>query len=273
MAARPRGRAKTTPAKSDGEAGQADASSVCPTPVFHFLEANPTELELLFIENAALEDGEPFLRLRRRFRAWEELGIGPTLSKIILDGVNVIWRRAPPPTSRRHHGDVSGELTKLVAAKAARVLSEQECANTRSWSPVFVVPKNSGGLRLIADVRSVNKCGTVPRFRTDSLATAMAAAAHASWGTVVDLKDFFWNLALTPAAGRWFRYHDGKTGYQATCLPFGWSGSPYWTQRLSRPVVKWLRQQGVLLTWYVDDILLLGDSYRPALLFPFASGN
>ena len=31
-------------------------------------------------------------------------------------------------------------------------------------------------------------------------------------------------------------------------------------QRLARPVISWLKKQWVRLAWYVDDILLVGDS-------------
>jgi len=48
--------------------------------------------------------------------------------------------------------------------------------------------------------------------------------------------------------------------FKWTALPFGLHCSPYLAGRLAQVVEKTLRHQGVHLIWYVDDILILGDS-------------
>ena len=47
-------------------------------------------------------------------------------------------------------------------------------------------------------------------------------------------------------------------GIQFNALPFGLQCSPYWTHKLARPLISYLRNLGVKLVWYVDDILILG---------------
>jgi len=53
-----------------------------------------------------------------------------------------------------------------------------------------------------------------------------------------------------------------QDGDQWTALPFGLHSSTYCTGRLAQVVDKTLSQQGVHLIWYVDDIIILGDSQK-----------
>jgi hypothetical protein len=227
-----------------------------------------TEISLCFSQNQLLENSAPFLRLRKRIRHWEALNPGATLLKIIQNGITIPWARNPPPIKKKPLPGTREEMLRLAAHGAVRELSAAEAERTRTWSPVFVIPKKNGGTRLICDLRIVNRQNIIPRFKCDTLVTALEAATTASYGTVIDLQDFFWNLALNPEGGRWFRYWDGQQGWQATALPFGWNGSPYWTQRLARPIVKWLRQRGHQVVWYVDDLLILGPDYEEAVWSP-----
>ena len=43
-------------------------------------------------------------------------------------------------------------------------------------------------------------------------------------------------------------------------LPFGLQCSPFWAHRLYKPMLEHLRGMGFILCWYVDDILLLGET-------------
>ena len=43
-------------------------------------------------------------------------------------------------------------------------------------------------------------------------------------------------------------------------MPFGWSLSPYWENRLARPIKQWLIDRGWEHCWWVDDIMLLAPT-------------
>jgi len=79
---------------------------------------------------------------------------------------------------------------------------------------------------------------------------------------VVDLSNFFFQLALHPSAGRWIRIKTEMGDFQWKALTLGLHCSRYWAGRLARVVQKTLSHQGVHLIWYVDDILILGDSQK-----------
>ena len=47
-------------------------------------------------------------------------------------------------------------------------------------------------------------------------------------------------------------------------MPFGWSMSPWWANKFSKPVQSWLCKMDILHLWYVDDILCLGETKSQA---------
>ena len=50
--------------------------------------------------------------------------------------------------------------------------------------------------------------------------------------------------------------------YEIKALPFGLSGSPYWSHRLLKVVLSQIRNNlpGLSIVWYVDDITILGST-------------
>ena len=54
------------------------------------------------------------------------------------------------------------------------------------------------------------------------------------------------------------RFKLGNNAYQIVGMPFGWSLSPWWATKLSKPIRSWMGQLGCTFNLWVDDILLLG---------------
>jgi len=117
---------------------------------------------------------------------------------------------------------------------------------------------------MITDLLQLNSAWIQPpKFKTDNWQTVgecLCLNPHLTWGAVVDLSNFFFHLGLHPIVGRWIRIHTEMGDFQWTALPFCLHCSPYWTGRLAQVVEKTLSHQGVHLIWYVDEILILGDS-------------
>eukprot|EP00667_Euglena_gracilis_P015354 EG_transcript_15985 len=78
------------------------------------------------------------------------------------------------------------------------------------------------------------------------------------WGMTLDIKNFFHHLQIHPKLQRWMRFQVGNRGFQIQALPFGWALSPWWAQKLTKPIRAWLNEQQIPHCWYVDDILILG---------------
>ena len=213
-----------------------------------------------------------YLMLREKISEWKTIGADPALLSAIQHGVRLCLSDLPfsPPNAReRNSVEAVGELEKWVEEGAVRVLTKVEKARTRFWTPIFTVPKSSGGLRLITDLRNLNAKLTVDRWRGDTFETILSVC-HLNpalcWGATLDMRSWFHNLALHPSARRWARVKVGSVAYEMQALPFGLSASPLWSHKMATPIVAWLREQGHNIFWYVDDVLVLAASEEEALV-------
>ena len=136
---------------------------------------------------------------------------------------------------------------------------------------VFVRPKSSEKVALIADLRGINTKSPQPKptFHLPSLEdigrTITSHQPGTLWGSTIDISNFFWSLMIPDHAIGMFRVD----GYAWPCLPFGWDLSPYLAQEtLGRIIWLGLLDGGLLpFLWhsihvfhYYDDILILATS-------------
>ena len=146
-------------------------------------------------------------------------------------------------------------------------LSPEELHRTRSRVPVFPRPKkDSPKIRMITDLRDLNTCHQVPRHRPETWKTLLQTLRQGeyAWACTLDLQNWFHHLEMHPKRGRWMRIKVGGQAYQLKGMPFGWAMSPWWSQKMSKPIRAWLHTHNIRHAWYVDDVMVLGRSSKEA---------
>lgn len=78
----------------------------------------------------------------------------------------------------------------------------------------------------------------------------------------IDLQDAFHLVSLHESHRKFVRFEWKDTLYEYTCLPFGLSCSPRIFTKLMKPVVEYLRSRNHVSVIYLDDMLLIGQSYN-----------
>ena len=76
----------------------------------------------------------------------------------------------------------------------------------------------------------------------------------------VDLKDAYFMIPIHDADGPLFRFVAREHHYQFTYLLFGLSCAPWVFTKTLKPVAATLRELGVRLVIYIDDILVIAES-------------
>jgi len=80
----------------------------------------------------------------------------------------------------------------------------------------------------------------------------------------MDLKDAYFSVALNPSQRKFFCFKwEGET-FQYVSMPFGLGPAPRIFTKLLKPIVGFLRQQGLRLDIYLDDILIISQSKESA---------
>jgi len=146
------------------------------------------------------------------------------------------------------------ETEKLIGKGVASIVP-------RSWilvsSPFFVVPKNGGGYRPILDLRYLNTYLEAPHFKMEGL-HLLPTVVRQDWVLgKVDLKDAYLTIPVAQRFHRLLAFQvEPNKWVQFQCLPFGLCTAPFVFSKVTKPVVQFLRQQGVHLILYLVDLLI-----------------
>ncbi|CEG71125.1 hypothetical protein RMATCC62417_06909 [Rhizopus microsporus] len=75
--------------------------------------------------------------------------------------------------------------------------------------------------------------------------------------TSIDLSDAFLHLPIHLEHRRYLRFYWKDSVYQFKTTPFGLFIAPYWFTKMIKPILEWVRQQGIRLSAYLDDWIIL----------------
>lgn len=129
-------------------------------------------------------------------------------------------------------------------------------------STMFAVPNNSGGWRPIINLKQLNKHLVYRHFKMEGAYTVRDLVIKGDWMVKLDLKDAYFTVPVHPDHHQYLQFVLDGVVYQYCCLPFGLSSAPWAFTKLLRPVVAFLRSMGVRLVIYLDDLLILNESYE-----------
>lgn len=209
---------------------------------------------------------------RSHIGEWESLGADNVLLQAIREGVRAPLTSIPKPLDRpcppKAVVALRNTVQEYLDSGALTPLDEDTTRKTKYWVPVFPrAKKDNENPRLITNLRSLNKCFGTLKHKPDNWRNVEANVQDPKmqWGLTIDMKNWYHHLAIHPSTGRWMRMKLGPEAFQIVGMPFGWSMSPWWAAKLAIPVKKWLNDQGWTHNWWVDDILLLGETHQQVL--------
>ena len=162
-----------------------------------------------------------------------------------------------PPRDPRVHVAICEEIQELIQKNAIVQIDDFPLL---CLSPIFVIPKKTGDLRVILNLKKINVFIPVQHFRMETLNVILPELRPQDWAVSLDLKDAYLHVPIHPQSRRLlgFRFQ-GKT-YVYKVLPFGLKDSPWVFSRLVATVIAHLRLQGIRIFYYLDDWLIVAES-------------
>ena len=154
--------------------------------------------------------------------------------------------------SKHEHDFIDEEVQSLLATGAIRkVVNKPQCV-----SGLNVVPKKGDKLRLVIDLRRVNIFIDTPYFKNEGIEVASQYINHKDVCVSFDLKNGYHHIPVHPEYQTYLGFKWNDEFYVWQVFPFGLSCSGYYFNKTVRCVVKYLRQCGCKITFFVDDGLL-----------------
>jgi len=203
--------------------------------------------------------------LSQNTRAWYSI----TKDKIILEsltGYKLPFKSLPNQTSSPKIPNLStsektliNETIESLFSKGAIVKSQNEPG--QFLSTVFTVPKPDGSRRPIINLKKLNENLECPHFKMENIKTAASLITQDSFMVVIDLKDAYHSVPIYKDHQKYLKFEWKNVIYQYTCLPFGLCTAPIFFTKLLKPVVHHLRILGIVCVCYLDDILIIAESY------------
>ncbi len=127
------------------------------------------------------------------------------------------------------------------------------------WSsPMVIVPKKDGSLRVCIDFRKLNaqsKFDAYPMPRVDGL---LEKIGRAQYITALDLCKGYWQVPLNPESRPYTAFRTPLGIFQFTVLPFGIHGAPATFQRLMDRVLQGWEDWSAA---YLDDMVIHSNSW------------
>ncbi|KAI4904670.1 hypothetical protein NFI96_001896 [Prochilodus magdalenae] len=134
-----------------------------------------------------------------------------------------------------------------------------ESSKSEWCSPVVLVPKKDGSLRVCVDFRylnSVSKFDSYPTPRIDSLIECLGKA---KWLTTIDLRKGYWQVPLSARSKELTAFWTPWGLFHFSVMPFGLHGAPATFQRLMDQVLTGLN---TFAAAYLDDIIVYSSSWE-----------
>ncbi|KAL0161197.1 hypothetical protein M9458_044922, partial [Cirrhinus mrigala] len=178
----------------------------------------------------------PLIPLATRLGAWLQL---PSPSQWLIRTVRLgyaIQYRGVLFTSVHsdtHAAVLRVEVAVLLAKDAIEPVPPAEM-KSGFYSPYFIVPEKSGGLRPILDLRALNRSLLRLPFKMLTTKRMLTCIRHQDWFAAINLKDAYFHVSILPRHRPFLRFAFEGRAYQYKVLPFGLSLSPRVFTKLTR---------------------------------------
>ncbi|KAL6726387.1 hypothetical protein Aduo_008362 [Ancylostoma duodenale] len=147
------------------------------------------------------------------------------------------------------------EIIKDLVERGVVEKSQSEWA-----SPVVLVRKKDGSLRLCIDYRALNKVIKLDSYPLPTIDTVLQSLGGKRVFSSLDLASGYWQIKLSEEAKPKTAFTSSEGLFQFTVLPFGLATSPAAFQRMMDLVLGELGIKDSEVFVYIDDILIATDT-------------
>ncbi|MEL7523140.1 MAG: reverse transcriptase domain-containing protein, partial [Cyanobacteria bacterium J06553_1] len=198
----------------------------------------------------------------------------PWVLRVLREGYQIPFLNSPPALSSQpialtayHPGS---EKYRVLVDEVQSMLEKDAIEAVDDgflgfYNRLFAVQKANGGWRPVLDVSVLNKFVSLTKFKMESPRSVLQSVRLGDWMVSIDLQDAYFHVPIHPGSRKFLRFVFAGQVYQFKALCFGLSTAPQVFTRVFAQVAKWLHLQGVRVVFYLDDWLVLDQSFARIL--------
>lgn len=226
------------------------------------METKPVSKERLVSPSVCVNSG----KLVKRFSDWKNLTNNTKILEII-QGYTIPFKSVPYQSREPNTPKYSEIDEKLIDESVIKLLKTGAIVRSdielgQFISTIFTVPKPDGTRRPILNLKNLNLFIENPHFKMETIKTASQLISLNCYMAVIDLRDAYHAIPINKHSQKYLKFIWRGKLYTYTCLPFGLSLAPYLFTKLTKPIIAKLREQGIILAVYLDDILIIGRDHK-----------
>lgn len=210
--------------------------------------------------NPSLEGPFPYGRIHcgTSIKFFEHMGASKRVLQWLAQGVPFYPQcKIPLTTIKEKKGPYpareSWEITTLIQKGVLTPYNK----TPKIFSEIFFKEKSSGELRMIVDMRSVNQAFSPPPFKMPSIWNVAMMLQPGDLIAKIDLSKAFFQIQIHKKSQFLFRCRWKHLYFTHTPLPMGFCMSPWTLMKVMKVPIKFLRQKGIRLLDYSDDIIIV----------------
>ena len=153
--------------------------------------------------------------------------------------------------------------TEFVRQEIQNLLGKRVIASTEHEpgeliSPIFVRPKTDGGMKLILNLKSLNKSVPYKKFKMDTISSILHLVRPNMFLAKLDIQDAYYSIPIEESHQKLLKFKfEGKL-YKFLALPNGYTEGPRKFTKLLKPPLATLRVQWrILVASYIDDLITM----------------
>ena len=153
--------------------------------------------------------------------------------------------------------------TEFVRQEIQNLLGKRVITNTEHEpgeliSPIFVRPKTDGGMRLILNLKSLNKSVPYKKFKMDTISSILHLVRSNMFLAKLGIKEAYYSILIEESHQKLLKFKfEGKL-YKFSALPNGYTEGPRKFTKLLKPPLATLRVQWrILVANYIDDLITM----------------
>ena len=150
-------------------------------------------------------------------------------------------------------GDLDDLREQLAELKRTRIIQESRSPYA---SPIVVVRKKNGSIRLCIDYRTLNQRTIPDQYTTPRIEDALQCLSGAKWFSVLDLRSGYHQIPMHPEDKEKTAFICPLGFFEFNRMPQGLTGAPATFQRLMEKTVGDMHLIEVLV--YLDDLIVFG---------------
>ncbi|CAH2109089.1 unnamed protein product [Euphydryas editha] len=125
-------------------------------------------------------------------------------------------------------------------------------------SPIILVRKKDGGIRLCVDYRLLNSLTLKERYPIPIIEDEVARLSGQAWFITLDLMSGYYQVPIAEESKHWTAFVTPDGHYEYNRMPFGLANAPAVFQRMMNHVLGQVRFNKA--TVYLDDLLIFGKT-------------